>query len=386
MSNKILFVDDDPKLLKGITRQLDDDYDLDTALGPEEGLELVAEEGPYSVVVSDMRMPVMNGVEFLAKVREIHPDSVRIILTGFADLNSTIQAVNEGNIFRFLAKPVSSEDLTSALQAGIRQFELVTAEKALVEGTLKGSVKVLSEVLGLVNPTAFGCAARVQRVVGALAKELAIENPWELEIAAMLYPLGYVTVPDQTLQKISSGLALTDEERQSYDRHPTVAKGLLRNIPRLESVADIIAGQSNMAAAIENTAATDSIRLGRQILKIALDYDAEEVVSGDAQVAIEELQQKSGAYDARVLEAMASIVANHTDQSTREVSVAQLREGMVLGKDVLDAQGNLLVAKGHEVSASLKERLQNFAAAGRVEGSIHIEMEDQPQEQLFQQS
>jgi ActR/RegA family two-component response regulator len=346
MSNKSLFVDDDPMLLKGIRRQLDDDYDLGTACGPEEGLELVAEAGPYSVIVSDMRMPNMNGVEFLARVRGIHPNSVRIILTGFADLNSTIKAVNDGNIFRFLGKPVENGDLVAALQAGIRQYELVTAEQSLVEGTLKGAVKVLSEVLGLVNPTAFGQAARVQRVVSALAHDLEIEDAWELEIAAMLYPLGYVTVPDQILEKVAKGRVLTVEERTVYQRHPQAAQRLLRNIPRLETVADIVACQAFSREDFHRNSNTKRVQDGAHILRLALDYDEAEVASGNSDDALEKLRRNADLYEVGMLNSLERLISAHSDHEATEVPVCELQEGMILANDVLDQRGTLLVAKG----------------------------------------
>ena len=121
-SSRILFVDDDERILKGIVRQQGDDFDITTALGPMEALKLVNESEPFAVVVSDMRMPEMTGVDLLKRVREISPDTVRMILTGFAELNTTIQAVNEGHIFRFLSKPCDEDLMAASLEAGLKQF------------------------------------------------------------------------------------------------------------------------------------------------------------------------------------------------------------------------------------------------------------------------
>ena len=384
MAARILFVDDDPLILKGVTRQLGDEFDFDTACGPEEALRMVTESDEYAVVVSDMQMPGMNGVELLKRVRDIAPDTVRMMLTGFADLKTTIDAVNEGNIFRFLSKPCSNQIMSAALKDGIRQYNLVRAEHELVEGTLKGSVKVLSEVLGLVNPTAFGCAARVQRIVSGLSDELHVENRWELEIAAMLYPLGLVTVPDTTLQKIADGNTLDKEEREIYDRHPLAARRLLRNIPRLESVADIISGQHEPG--IDSDEPIDSILLGQNILKVALDYDAAETSNDDVQTALDSLRENSNDYDDAVLTALESLVADQTQHEIVEVDLSDLVEGMVLAQDIRDANGNLLVAKGHAVSSSLKQRLSNFGKAGRLQEAIRIEMVSHVPDQLFETS
>jgi len=116
MEQKILFVDDDANILAAFRRHLRKRFHFDTALGPEEGLKAVVEKGPYAVVVSDLRMPKMDGIEFLTHVKEIAPDTVRMMLTGHADLHNTIEAVNEGNIFRFLTKPCPVDELSKALQ------------------------------------------------------------------------------------------------------------------------------------------------------------------------------------------------------------------------------------------------------------------------------
>ena len=129
MTDKILFVDDDTNLLAAFRRQLRKQFHLETASGGREGLKLVEKNGPYSVIVSDFRMPNMDGIEFLSRVREIAPDTVRIMLTGNADLQAAIHAVNEGNIFRFLTKPCSADILGESLATGIAHYQHVMKER-----------------------------------------------------------------------------------------------------------------------------------------------------------------------------------------------------------------------------------------------------------------
>ncbi|MGD9858372.1 MAG: HD domain-containing phosphohydrolase, partial [Planctomycetaceae bacterium] len=243
-TTKVLCVDDDAKILNGIRRQLGGQFDLETAEGPLAAQQLLEQSGPYAVVVSDMRMPEMTGIELLKLIRKTYPDTVRIMLTGESDLNTTINAVNEGNIFRFLSKPCGAEILGTAISDGLRQYQLVTAERELVEGTLKGSVKLLSEMLSLVSPASFGRAARVQRMATKVGEKLGTANLWELEIAALLSPLGCVTVPDAIVEKVSRGERLSAAESEAYETHPRFASKLLKNIPRLESVAQTIEYQS----------------------------------------------------------------------------------------------------------------------------------------------
>src|SRR5580693_8048611 len=165
MPAAVLFVDDEPHLLDGIARSLRAHFDIRTASSAAMGLQIVKGSGPFSVVVSDMRMPEMNGAQFLSKVREAAPDTVRIILSGQSDMQQTIAAVNEGNLFRFLSKPCDTQSLLAAIGMAVEQHELITAEKVLLEQTLTGAVNVLIEILSIVTPSAYSRARRLERYV-----------------------------------------------------------------------------------------------------------------------------------------------------------------------------------------------------------------------------
>ena len=132
MSNqRILFVDDEENILNGLRRSLRKHFDVQIAVGPEAGLRVLEENGPFAVVVSDYVMPGMNGVSFLKEAKVIAPNSVRMMLTGYADMNNAIRAINEGSIFRFLTKPCETEVMVKALTDGLEQYRLVMLEKEL---------------------------------------------------------------------------------------------------------------------------------------------------------------------------------------------------------------------------------------------------------------
>lgn len=130
---KVLFVDDEALILDAFRRSLRDEFAVNTAVGGEQGLAEIRSNGPFGVVVSDMRMPGMGGAEFLAEVRAKAPDTVRILLTGHADLDAAIDAVNRGNIFRFLTKPCEKSVLIEAVQKGLEQYRAIVAGKELVK-------------------------------------------------------------------------------------------------------------------------------------------------------------------------------------------------------------------------------------------------------------
>ena len=129
MTGKVLFVDDEPLVLDALRRMLHDKFHIYTANSGEKGLASVEQNGPFAVVISDMRMPGMNGAEFLAHIRKDAPDTVRMLLTGFTDLDAAIAAVNEGNIFKFLTKPCRKDALVSAIDLGLAQYRSTVAGK-----------------------------------------------------------------------------------------------------------------------------------------------------------------------------------------------------------------------------------------------------------------
>ena len=239
MSEKILIVDDEPNVLRGYQRVLHN-YQLDVAGGGEEALAAIEEHGPYAVIVSDMRMPRMNGVELLTRIRHLAPETVRMMLTGNSDQQTALLAVNDGHIFRFLTKPCPAFEFAKALDAGLAQYRLVVAERELLTRTLSGSIRMLTDVLSLVNPVAFGRATRVRTLVRQVAQFLGEPAIWQVEIAAMLSQIGCVAVSSDTLAHHYTGTKLTPAEEKELSTLPAVGGDLVRHIPRLETVADII--------------------------------------------------------------------------------------------------------------------------------------------------
>ena len=364
MTDTILCVDDDANILEGYKRHLRKQFSLDTAVGPEQGLQMVTERGPFAVVVSDLQMPGMNGIQFLARVREQAPDTVRMLLTGNADLQASIDAINQGQIFRFLTKPCTSEALANALNAGLAQHRLITAERELLEHTLSGSIKVLCEVLSLVNPEAFGRSSRITRYVEAIAANLHVSELWAIKTAALLSQIGCVILPEALLTKVYRGEALTPEESQLFNQHPFVASDLVAKIPRMKRVAEIIKFQDKYydgAGVPGDQRQGNEIPMEARILKVALDFDALESAGKSKTEAFDQLKQRKGWYDPTVVEALRVAFAQEIKYEMRTAVVADLVSGLILGEDIKSSQGVLLASKGQEVSQSMIMRLENFS-------------------------
>jgi response regulator RpfG family c-di-GMP phosphodiesterase len=375
MSDKILFVDDDPNLLAGIQRQLRKQFAIETALGAEQGLEALRRPGPFAVVVSDLRMPGMDGIQFLSRVRKASPDTVRMMLTGNADLQAAIEAVNEGNIFRFMTKPCPPEILARGLQQGLSQHRLITAERILLEKTLRGSIKVLSEVLALLNPEAFGRASRITRYVREIALKMGLADVWQLETAATLSQIGCIILPEGVLKKLYRGQDLTEEERQLFNMHPSIASDLLTHIPRMDKIAEIIKYQEKHfdGSGIPHEVRDGNvIPPGSRILKTVLDFDtlvARSISKGEAMV---HLGKRSGWYDPAVLAALEGVVAAEQGHEVRFVKVTELQDRMILDQDLLTRDGRLLIASGYQVNPTMRERLRHFADSPGIQEPIRV--------------
>jgi len=364
MSGKILFVDDDVNILQAYKRQLRKQFDLYTARGPEEGLKLVAGDDSFAVVVSDFSMPGMNGVKFLSKVKKISPDSVRIMLTGFANTTNAINAVNEGNIFRFLAKPCPPDQMILSLNAGIEQHRLITAEKELLEKTLFGSVEVMSQILSLVNPVAFSSTSSIKSYIKQMVDILELPGWWRYELAAMLCQLGYVTLLPETTSKIIAGQGLSDGEQKIFDAHPSVAAAMLEKIPRLGDVAGMIKKQQchyRDCRQPGDQLPEDPVILGGLMLKAALDFDLLIGRNMSLPKAIETMRQRRGVYHPRLLECLAAMDGIERRMEVRAIYVKDLTAYMVADEDILTTSGLLVIAKGQEINQPTLERLWSFS-------------------------
>jgi response regulator RpfG family c-di-GMP phosphodiesterase len=379
LSTKILCVDDEANVLAGYTRQLRKDFDIATALGGDEAIKALENDGPFAVIVSDMRMPGISGIEVLARARQIAPDCVRMMLTGNQDQQTAVGAVNDAQIYRFLNKPCSAATLTDAIRSALEQHRLLHAEKELLEDTLQGCVKVLAEVLSLAHPSAFGRAVRVQHVARKLGEALNAPNRWQLEIAALLCQIGSISVPDAVLAKLQNGEALNEHERVMVERQPQLGATLIAKIPRLGPVAEAISwqakrydGQGSPPGDVKGAA----IPLSARILKAALDFDALQSRGQVKADSVQAMVARTGWYDPAVLVALASVVRGEARAERKLVRLDQIKPGMVLDENVVNASDAVLIDKGQEVSPALLARLLNLGKTHAIKQPIAVRMDE----------
>lgn len=365
MNNRILLVDDDLDILSGFQRNLRKHFTIKTAASGAEALAITRLEPPFAVVVSDFSMPKMNGIELLSSIRKSSPDTVRVMLTGFADLETSINAVNEGNVFRFLTKPVGAEILIRTLSECVEQYRLITAEKELLDKTLKGTVKIMIDILSATNPVAFNQAAKIRTTARNIADQLALRNVWEVEIAALLSQIGCVVVPDWIISKYYSEEKLGEEEEKQFYTHPEIGEQLLKNIPRLEKIAQAIKYQYfNFDGTFprESKVKGEDLPILSRILKASIDYNRFITLGYNERTAVNKLKYDSYHYDPSVLTALMSInKMTDTGFVIKSIPFKSLRIGMLLAEDLRDEDQFVLVTKGQEITDVMLMRLINLS-------------------------
>jgi len=383
MPERILCVDDEANILAGMQRSLRKQYTVETALGGEEGLAAIRKNGPFAIVVSDMRMPGMDGVQFLSRVKSLAPDSVRMMLTGNADRQTAVDAVNKGSIFRFLTKPCTSEDLDKALNDGVTQHRLIRAERELLEQTLNGSVKVLTEILSIVEPIAFGRAQILRNRVYEFSASYAMSNSWELELAAMLSQIGFVTIPYILIEKSRSGQVLTSAERDMLVRIPEIGSRLLANIPRLDVVSKAVLYQNKHydGSGFPNDAIKGAeIPYASRLLKVINDLLELEESGATRSDSLIELKNRVGIYDQLVLEAVSRVFGEESPHGADRMDCAEkklheLGIGMLLVSNIETTNGQLLIAAGYRITETLLERIRNYSRLVGIREPVVVRVE-----------
>ena len=351
MSAKILFVDDDLHALESYKVMLQKYFDVMTISDPAQALTTVLTSEHFAVIVSALKMTKMDGIAFLTKARELYPESVCIMLTGFADVTAAIKALNEGHVFRFLTKPCAPERLVKALEAGIKQYYTNIAEREILQKTLLGCVRMLIEALSLANPAAYGRTRRVRNVVKNMAKAIEKKIPWDLDLASMLSHIGCMSLPRKILDDITAGKELSKSDMKLYYSHPIVGANLLEKIPRLESVAAIIGAQFQKFSPQQSE--------GARFLKVAIEYDML-LSSGLAPYeAYGKMFAYKHFYDPTLLDALEKCIAEEGGYALKFVATNELAVNMVLAEDIVSRNGVLLLSRGGR--CSLRTRSMPFS-------------------------
>lgn len=364
MSFKVLLVDDDPTLLSSLSRMLSRTYDVTLAGSGAEALARL-HEAPHPVVVTDMRMPGMNGLELIEAARAVAPDASYLMLTGNNDQQTAIDAVNRGRVYQFLTKPCGVEDLVDAINQAHRAYELLQAEKCLLSKTLAGAVGLLVDVLEANRPGIGLHLARLGATTETLRAAIDMPPSWELTVASRLALVGMSCLGDTMAKTFFGANPATDPWRRVLTKATGVSARLVRRVPRLESVSRIIelipATRGGCHEARE-MGADPIVVVGATVLHTSILWNAIEwqglrpaEVIGETRSLLPDLQQ-------RFVDGLRHLSPSEDNRPAVVAHPEDLEPGMVLHADVVSSEGTTLLRAGSRLTGALIEKLRDLAA------------------------
>ncbi|WP_189078248.1 response regulator [Mangrovihabitans endophyticus] len=361
----VLLVDDEESVLLTLTLQLRKDFRVVTAVDGPSALSALSTHAPVAAVVCDRWMPGTDGIELLRRIRDDHPWTTRILHTGRADLETARAAINTGQIFRFVDKPVSTDELRRTVRDAVEQHRVQMAERDLLDKTLGGSITALFGCLEMASPAAFARAARIRTLVGALCRQLNLTERWQIEVAAMASQLGAVMLPPDVVDKLDHGVPLADDEQRMVDAVPGAAVRLLRDVPLLDEVVQIIRALEPGFRASAGTDDPPVVRRGAAVLRLALRYETLHARAYEPDSIIASL--RSEGHHPEIVAAACRVGGLAPDRHVvRALNVGELSIGMEIVEDVRAPNGLVLVGRGMAITELLIERLMNFRDKGML--------------------
>jgi response regulator RpfG family c-di-GMP phosphodiesterase len=415
-ASRVLLVDDEPNVLTALRRALRGrGFDVSCAGSGAEALALLQRE-PVDAIVSDMRMPGMSGAEFLKASIALAPDAVRVLLTGYSDMESTTKAINEGEIFRYVTKPWDDALLLQGLNDGLARKALERERDALraiaeqraeqlrvlnvgleeqvaqrtrelaaaleeqrdlaerLKTDFSSTVRLLSSLIEQRAGLTAGCPRRVARHVRTLGPQFGLspEALYDLSFAALLQDLGRLTLPDELVRQPLE--ALEAKDRWRVLRHPLAGESSLMALPSLKGAGAILAhvNENYDGSGAPGKCSGQDIPLTARLLRVVADY--EHLLAGAIDIqrltpeqAFRRLRQHRGVrYDPAIVDGFLRAMDQPVVGKAHKVLMASdgLRPGMVLAQDLVSKAGSLLLSQGHQLTEGLIahiRRLEDFS-------------------------
>jgi len=415
----LLFVDDEPNILNALRRLFRPlGYKIHTAGGGAEGLALLEQE-PVDLVISDMRMPNMDGAQFLERVRQKWPDTMRILLTGYADVSSTIAAINKGEIYRYVTKPWDDNDITLLVKHALERKDLEREKLRLEELTLRQndelkelnanleakvqerteevrqtmgfleiankklkesfitSIKVFANLIELREPSLAGHSRRVADHARALAKRMNLSDAevQDIFIAGLLHDIGKIGQPDKLLTK--PFVVLAGEERDLALRHPAIGQSALMGLEQLHGAARMIRAHHERwdGMGYPDGLSGLAIPVGARILALANDYDGVQIGAilskrlNQSEAVAYIIEGRGKRYDPQVVDAFTGMMGGQASTAVAEMALksTQLRAGMALSRDLMSHERVMLLSRDHVLTDDIIEQIRTFErSAGRT--------------------
>jgi response regulator RpfG family c-di-GMP phosphodiesterase len=397
MNNNVLFVDDDVELLSSFERNLRKQYEITTAANGLKAIDILKSGAQFACIVSDLKMNQLSGVEFLSIAKDLAPNTPRILLTGFADLKNSIDAINKANIFRLLTKPIPVEALVKIVNEALDHFRLFELEKEMMDKTLKSTIKMLIDILSMSQPLVFSQSKSLIKIISRTAQKMEVKKLWEVEISAMLSQLGAIAIPKSILEKKLDGILMDAASERVYKTIPDISYKLLSTIPHLNKIAKIIKFQHIENYHMSDDAPDIEILKIAHIIKIAYDYELRIKKGNNPTDIITYFKENYDIYNAAIVKFFeeASVEIKNEDYIQRrnkinvyanlnpnvsslvetlivEIPLAKLESGMILGAPIKDTKGRVILNKGYEINEMNLAKIRNLESLVTIQEPIKI--------------
>lgn len=424
--DSLLFVDDERNILSSLRRLFRPlGYTIHVAESGAEGLKILAEH-PIDLIISDMRMPEMDGAQFLAEATKRHPDVVRILLTGFADLGSTVDAINKGKIYSYLSKPWEDTEITLTVRQALKTKRLEREKQQLLALTerqnnelkdlnenLEKKVKARTEevqqtadmldmayqqlsdsyqntirVFSSLISMRESLSGRYGQKIADLARKMALamkmdtESVREVYFAALLHELGKLSLPDYLLDR--PAFTLNRQGRDQYQRHPINGQTVLMAVDELQGTANLIRAHEEYfdGSGFPDGSRGESIPLGARIISLAKDfygYQSGKLLTNTltARAAMDRIEAESGKkYDPKLVKLLAIIVGRQQEEKPdireKRLSLDELSAGMKLSRDLFNHADMLLLTKGRTLTELHLRKLAQLEKAEDHPFEFHV--------------
>jgi CheY-like chemotaxis protein len=373
--NSVLIVDSDGKALTAMQRRLRKDFETHIALGPRLGLQRIREEGPYALVLAEFSMSEIDGIEFMAQVRKLSPESTRVLVSKAPmDASSLMRAINDGKIFHILPLSCDDDRLIKVVEEGIGCFKRISASRQNMAEVHAIFAKAVHELVCWLRSDVRDMISPVLPVLRGLCRSLRHADHTQSQTAFLLSIIGLIAMPAELLQKIASGQPLGEEERLLFASHPEHAAEWVRHLPQLSEVIVILQGYADfMRSALQPESGEKSDKdLNSALLAMVMDYRLAcyEGLESGAILA----RMRRAAYPQAMLAAMETELAG-MDKSEVEVTLDKLQPGMVLSRAVVGTREGsdvVLVPEGYELSRTTIVFLRQGARLGQVREPFFI--------------
>ena len=412
--HSVLIVDDEEVVLLSLRDTLArEGYQVVTAPNAIEALTLLKDR-VFSVVITDQQMPMLTGLEFLGQVKQMQPDCTRILITAVLSLTTVIDAINKGEIYRFIVKPWLREELLVTVKNAVQRYELICRNQMLQTATLQmneklvkvnaeletqcqrvaeqkaemerlngalqenlhHSVELCLKTMQTFYPTLGRQARRVFELCHAVANslQLSTDERQTLEVSAWLHDIGLVGVPRQLIKQWEeSPASLSDAEKDLVKQHPVLGEELANFAHPLKSVGTIIRAHHERFDGLgyPDGLSGEKIPWLARLLAVAVAYSES---SSDAPATVELIKHQRGTvFDPEAVRAFLRALPQATvPHRQREVLLSELRTGMVLARGIYTANGLLLIPDGQRLTETSIDKLNNHNRVNPIAQSLLV--------------